>query len=517
MGLRHEGPLLTGSDPDRHLRTDHLTADLGRRALRGGGLAFAAQAVKVLAQFAALVVLARLLPPRAFGLIAMVAALNTIFDLVKELGLSAATIQKTGISHEQVTALFWINVIAGTAITAILFLVAPLIAQFYAEPELIWITRLLALGFLVNGLAVQHWALLRRQMRFAASVALDTGADVASLVVAASLAFGGAGYGALVAQRLIGPCIVLIGSWWLCQWRPSSPRHVAGMKGLLGFGAAFTISNASVAFSRTIDQVLVGWLWGPNILGLYERAAKLALVPVNNINVPLYSVAMPTLSRIVDEPQRYRRAFCHLMEKLAMVLVPGALLVAVSASLVVQTLFGPQWTASTPFVACFAVAASVQPLALATLLLPQTQNRPRDMMWAAFIDAILCLISVIAGLPFGAIGIAGSYALFAVFARTPIAFWVVSRRGPVGFWDLGRSIYPSMLAGVAVAGCVWPARIELERRGINAHTGLVIVAVLGVAVALVTFAIVPRSRRSLRMFRLVPAAGEIVEKPEGAT
>ncbi|MGH6799714.1 MAG: oligosaccharide flippase family protein, partial [Roseiarcus sp.] len=165
-------------DHDRHLRTDQLVADIRRRSVRGGVMTLGAQGIKIAVQFGAVVALARLLPPAAFGLIAMVAALNAVLDLIKEFGLSAATIQKPDITHGQVTALFWINAASGAAITLALIAAAPAIAQFYGQPALLGVTRWLSLGFLLNGLTNQHWALLRRQMRFGVVAMLETGAEI---------------------------------------------------------------------------------------------------------------------------------------------------------------------------------------------------------------------------------------------------------------------------------------------------------------------------------------------------
>ena len=160
--------------PDAELATDHLTHDLSRRSRRGGVVLLSAQMMRVLGQVATLVVLARLLPPSAFGLLAMVAAIGAVLDLVKEFGLSAATIQKKDISHAQVSALFWINAGVGAALGLGLFLAASLLAQFYGQPELEAVTRWLALAFVASGLTVQHWALLRRQMRFGAIAGMET-------------------------------------------------------------------------------------------------------------------------------------------------------------------------------------------------------------------------------------------------------------------------------------------------------------------------------------------------------
>ena len=289
-----------------------------------------AQMVRVLAQMATLVVLARLLPPSAFGLLAMVAAMGTILDLVKEFGLSAATIQKQNISHAQVSALFWINAAVGALLGLGLFLAAPLLARFYGQPELEAVARWLALAFAVSGLTVQHWALLRRQMRFGAIAGLETTADLLSFGTAIGLAVAGVGYWALVAQRLVSPILLMLGSWALCRWRPARPAPAGGVRGLLEFGASVTGSGLAVALSRSIDQILIGWLWGPALLGLYERTTRLLLMPINTINAPVYAVGMPALSRLIDQPARYRSMFGQVMQKLALLTMPAFALAAVT-------------------------------------------------------------------------------------------------------------------------------------------------------------------------------------------
>src|SRR5579859_704285 len=138
--------------PETELATDHLTQDLGRRSRRGGVVLLGAQMVRVLGQMATLIVLARLLPPSAFGLLAMVGAIGLILDLVKEFGLSAATIQKHNITQAQVSALFWINSSVGAVLGAGLFLAAPLLARFYDQPELVGVARWMSLAFVASGL-----------------------------------------------------------------------------------------------------------------------------------------------------------------------------------------------------------------------------------------------------------------------------------------------------------------------------------------------------------------------------
>jgi len=488
-------PSIGAPSPDAELATDHLTQDLGRRSRRGGAVLLSAQMVRVLGQMATLVVLARLLPPSAFGLLAMVAAIGAVLDLVKEFGLSSATIQKQDISHAQVSALFWINAGVGTALGLGLFLAAPLLARFYGQPELEAVARWLALAFAASGLTVQHWALLRRQMRFGAIASMETTADLLSFATAIGLAVAGAGYWALVAQRLVSPILLMLGSWALCRWRPARPAGAAGMRGLLEFGASVTGSGLAVAFSRSIDQILIGWLWGPALLGLYERTTRLLLMPINTINAPVYAAAMPALSRLHDQPARYRSMFGQVMQKLALLTMPAFALAAVTADWIVQILLGPSWAQAVPLVALFSVSATYLPVLAAVSLLYMTQARTGEMLRATLIDASLCVASILAGLHWGVVGIAASLALVGLFVRTPLAFWLATRHGPVSARFVWRAVAPPASAAVMVAaavGCL--RRFEPE----PTLVALAATAVVGLSVAILVLLAWPEIRRELR-------------------
>ncbi len=485
-----------------HLKADHLVEDIGRRSIRGGTVTLGAQMVKMVVQFGTIVILARLLAPEAFGLIAMVAAINTLLDLVKELGLSSATIQRPDITHEQVSALFWINAGIGALLAAGLAAVAPAIAWFYGAPDLVAMTQLLAIGFLLSGLTVQHWALLRRQMRFTSVAVIDAGAEVVGFAVAIAMACAGFDYWSLVAQRLISPALVMIGCWTLCGWRPSRPARAAGVGDLLRFGASVTGANLAVALTRSLDQVIIGRLWGPSMLGLYERALKLLMLPINNINAPIFAVAMPGLSRLTTgQDERYRQLFADMLQWLAMLTMPLFAMVPAMADWVVLLLFGPRWTDGVPLVAWFGFAAAYLPTMLALGLLYLSQNRTGEMLRATLVDCALSIAGIVVGLRFGVTGIAASFALTGLLVRTPVAFWLATRRGPVRLRDLHGAVLPSVVAALVAAAVVLVLRRFVIPTDIMPVLGLCLATGTGLAAALMTLALMPSSRRSLMALR----------------
>ncbi len=488
-------------DRERHFRTDHLVDDLSGRTVRGGAVTIFAQVVKIAMQFAVTIVLARLLKPEAFGLVAMVAVVLTFLETFKDLGLSAATVQRPSITHEEVSTLFWVN--AGLGVVAALLMVplAPFLAWFYDEPELVEITLVLGIGFALSGLSTQHLALLRRQMRFPLLASIQMGAEIVGMAVAVAAAFMGADFWALVVQRLVWSLCMALGSWIFCGWRPGWPGPLASVGELLGFGGHVTGSNLVSLFVRNLDQILIGWYWGAHPLGLYDRAYRILLLPVNNLNAPLFSVAMPALSRLADQPERYRRAYLGMVEKLSMVTMPCAALLVAAPDLVVGLLFGPQWAAATPIVAWLGLAALYQPVTYTCSWLFMTQDRTAEMFRWGMINSALSAIAIVAGLPFGAVGVAASFALTGILVRMPALLWAVSRRGPVRMLDFPRAVLPSIVASALVVGTVIAVRHLplLHEQGMG--TTLTALGGSALLVTLLCFVGLPQSRRALRDVR----------------
>ena len=246
-------------------------------------------------------------------------------------------------------------------------------------------------------------------------------------------------------------------------------------------------------------------MWGPTVLGLYERAAKLLLVPLNNINIPLYSVALPALSRLADKEHRYRAAVRGLYEKMTMVTMPAAALVAVTGDWLAPLLFGPSWHAAGPLVMCFGAAAVTQPTIISVGLLYLPLSRSRELLRSTIIDAALSILLFAAGLPFGAVGVAASFAAGSLLIRLPVSFWLATRRGPVTVRDLVVAIVPSLTAAAAIAGAVLVVRQALSPHAIREYLlAYAAVVPLAFCAAAAVFASFRQSRETLAALARLP-------------
>lgn len=491
-----ETPLPFSSDPDRHLRTDDLINDLGRRTARGGAITIFSQGTKFFLGMVATIILARLLSPEDYGLVGMVSVVTGFIAIFKDLGLSAATIQKAEINSQQISTLFWLNVLVSLGLIVLTVAIAPGVAWFYGEPKLTAITTAYAAGFLFGGLAVQHEALLRRRMRFLALATAEIVALVVSSALAITLAWRGASYWALVSSPLCFGLIYGLAVWIACGWRPGLPVRNSGVGQMLAFGGNLTGFSVVNYFARNLDNLLIGRFWGPQQLGLYARAYQLLLLPIDQMITPITAVAIPALSRLKDSPERYRQAYLRLLEKVALLTMPLMAFMIVSSEWLVAIVLGPNWAGVSPIFSLLGIAGLVQPLGSTTGWLFVTQGRTQDMFKWGVIGSIITVVSIVAGLKWGAVGVAASYSLIYVLIVIPLLFWFVSRSGPVRMSDFYSTIAPIALASICAFGV-----LLFLKRSVSFHSpfvGLAISLIVVVATTLSILVLLPQGRLVLR-------------------
>jgi PST family polysaccharide transporter len=416
------------------------------------------------------------------------------------MGLSTATIKWAELNHQQVSTLFWLNMALSTAIMVVTLASAPLLAWFYREPRLVWITVGYAISILLTGLYIQHEAILSRQMRFAALATIEIASVLIGFCSAIIAAWFGAGYWALLINQLVMTLVTVAGTWLACRWRPGLPVPGSGIRPMLSFGGSLTGFNVTTFFARNLDNALIGKFWGAQQLGLYSRAYQMLLMPMQQINAPLAAVAVPALSRLVDSPARYRAAYLKILEKIAIISMPGVVFMIATSDWLILFLLGPQWRGTARIFALLGLAAVIQPVTRAALWLFTTQGRGREIFKWGVMSGIIAVVSIIAALPWGTVGVAASYAATDLFVSTPLLFWYVGRRGPVRTADLYRTIVPAVAASVCSLLVLLVCRQWLE--GFNQlFTRLGIGLGITITVSLLVLASLPAGRLAIRNFK----------------
>lgn len=386
-------------------------AHLKRTSVRGGALTIAAQAIVVSLQLISTMVLARLLSPADFGSIAMVVSVTAFAGLFRDLGLSTASVQKQELTEGQSNSLFWINVSLGTAMTVIVAAAAPLIAWFYQQPHLVWLTVLLSTIFLMSSLGAQHGAVLQRKLNFSGKAIADISGAVVALLVSASLAWSGFRYWALAFGLVAGTATSTIVIWIASPFRPGTPAWSEGILPLLKFGGRVTLFEVLNYFHRNLDSVLIGRVWGAVSLGLYSRAYQLIMFPIINLRAPINRVAFPAMSRLKNDPAAFRTYYRRVSCVLAYVTMPLMAFVFVAAEPLIVLALGRRWIDAVPVLRYLSAAAFIMPVASLRGLVILSMGRTGDYLKLGGIYAVGTALGFIAGLPWGPQGVALGYSV----------------------------------------------------------------------------------------------------------
>ena len=357
------------------------------------------------------------------------------------------------------------------------------------------ITVVTAAGFLIGGLAVQHEALLRRQMRFFVLSGITFASMTVGYVVGITLAWYGFRYWALVFSQLTLLATNTAGVWLACRWRPGRPKRDSGVRSMLKFGGDVTGYSMINYFSRNTDNLLIGRFGGAQSLGLYNKASQLLGLPTDQINEPLFSVAIPALSRLADSPERYRQAYLRMMEKVIMLTMPVVALMIVAADWLVGLVLGPQWSQAAPILIFMSLSGLFAPVMNTGGWLLVTQGRTRDMLYWSAINAPLAIVPIVIGLRWGAVGVAASYSVARLLVANPLQFWFIGRTGPVRTADFYRLLAPFVCAvGTAMAACLLFRKFTLITSPL---IGFVASAVIMGSVTLLVLCLLPRGRSAL--------------------
>jgi PST family polysaccharide transporter len=426
--------------------------DLRRQSAHSGVIAVIAQAVKFVLQTGTVIVLARLLTPKDFGLQGMVLVMTGFLGLLKDAGLSMATVQRDKITHDQVSCLFWINVGLGCGLMLVSALCAPALAAFYKEPRLYSMTVVSATAFFFNGLATQHQALLQRNLSFMRIAIVDVTALVISSVIAVVMAAYGAGYWALVGMVVSSPVVTAIGSWIAVPWLPSFPRRRHEVGSMLHFGGTMVCNSIVVYLGYNIEKILLGRFWGAEALGIYGRGYQLVNLPVQQLNNSLGSVAFSALARLQNNTNVLCRSFLAGYSMLLSVTLPVTALSAIFAEEIVIVLLGPKWRAVTP------VFRSLTPAILGFALinpfgwfLSATGRAGRSLRIAMVLSPIV-IVGIVSGLSRGPNGVAIGYSAAITLLTVPVIAWSINGTG-IGWNDYWESVKAPVFAGLAATCC----------------------------------------------------------------
>lgn len=463
-----------------------MGASLGDVAARGTRITLLTQVLRFVLLITALIVLARLLSPEDFGIVAMVTSIIGIGGIIRDFGLASAAVQSRTLSHEERTNLFWANVAIGTTCAAVAVLCIPLIVGLYDEPRLRAIILTLAGVFVVNGATTQFQAELTRGLRFRALAGADILAQAAGIAVAITMAVLDFSYWAIVAQQITVSFLSLTFMALVSRWRPGLPRRSVSIGRFFRFGGGVFGTQVISYLTRNVDNVAIGAYSGAGPLGLYTRAYQLLMTPLNQLNAPMTRIALPVLSRVQDDDESYGR---YLAKSQLFGCYLTATLFAVSAGLavpLVDILFGPRWAEVAPIFAILALGGVFRAMDQLAYWIYLSRAQTGAQLRLFLMTGPVMIVIILAGVPWGPVGVAAGCSV-AYTMHWGVSLWYVGRKARVDSAALFRTAARSVLLVSLPSGLLaFAAAVLVEGSIAQLALGmLVVIAYLAAAVILI--------------------------------
>lgn len=420
---------------------DSTEGDLKAKSIWGGISTSASQFIGFGMNLVATFILARMLTPEDFGLIGMVVAFTGFANLIKDMGLSMAVIQKEEITHRQVSNLFWINTTICFGLMLLYCLASPLIVVLYDNNTTLYpLVFAYAGGIFLSGLSLQHIALLSRKMKFAKLAKANIAAAILSVICGILAAFADMGYWAIAILNLslifFNTCFV----WILCSWRPSFPQKNQKTNSFLRFGAGVSGFNIVNYFSRYSDDVLIGSSLGAAAVGFYSKAYQLLMLPINQLRNPLMTVAIPAMSQLRKDAGRYVKYYRKYVFILAFFSMPIVACLGLFSKELILIVLGNQWMKSSQIFSVLALAAFIQPVASSSGLVMITTGQTKKFFIIGCCSSVVTVTGFFIGIHWGVIGTAASFVVTTYAILIP-ALHFSFKNTPVKVIDFFREMF----------------------------------------------------------------------------
>ena len=448
----------------------------------------AVQVAKALLLLGSQVVLARLMGPADFGVVAMCAPVFGLCCLFNDLGLSQAVIQRPSLSVQDSNNIFWINLALGCIVALLLLLLAPAAASFYSEPRVAAVLAALSAVIIVNSLSFQQVALMHRRMQPVPILLIDIVPVVANVGTSISTALLNWGYWSIVIGQMAHALAAGLLAWTLSPFRPARPHALTKALPLVRFGAHLTgLSIASFA-ATSLSPLVIGRMFGAWEVGLFDRGYKLVSMSFIQFLTPLSRIAETSLARLYSDRGQYHQAYLQFSEALILFLTPGLVCLVFMSNDAVKVLYGKEWIAVSAIVSWFAVASLLAPAGAAASWLFVSQGRTDQMLRYGLVGQVLSVLSLVLGLPWGLVGVAVSAAIFSVPIQG-ITVWGATREGPVSLAHFLKMLLPIALSIALSAALVGVTALEVHRLAFHPLVALttgLLTAYAGTALALCT-------------------------------
>ena len=409
-------------------------------------------------QFIVMIVLARHLLPKDFGLIAIVVIFIALANVLVQSGFNTALIQKKNADEVDFSSVFYLNLLATSILYIVLFFSAPFLASFFEQEQLILVLRILSLTlFLVAINSIQN-AVIVRNLQFKKLFFSSLGAVIVSGIVALIMAFLNFGVWTLVGYQLINQFLITLILWFTVKWRPQLLFSFERIKALFSFGWKLLVASLIDTFNNNLQSLIIGKMFSPTLLGFYSRGEQFPSHIVSNVNGSIQSVMFPTLSSHQDNKQRIKEMVRRSIVTSSFIIFPMMVGLAIIAEPLVKILLTEKWLPAVPFLQIFCAAYALWPIHTSNLQAINALGRSDIFVKLEIFKSIVGLVVLGVSIQFGVHAVAMGI-FFSGVISSFINVYPNSKLLNYSFKEQWKDIMPSLLLslvmGVVVNSIHW--------------------------------------------------------------
>ena len=357
-------------------------------------------------QFIVMIVLARHLLPKDFGLIVIVAVIISLANVLVQCGFNAALIQKKNADELDFSSVFYLNLLVTCILYIVLFFSAPFLASVFEQEQLILVLRILSLTLFLGTVNAIQNAVIARNLQFKKLFFSSLGAVVVSGIVAILMVSANFGVWALVGHQLINQFLITLILWFTVKWRPQLLFSVERIKELFSFGWKMLVSSLITTFYNNLQSLIIGKMFSPALLGFYSRGEQFPSLIVSNVNGSIQSVMFPTLSSHQENRQRVKEMVRRSIVTSSFIIFPMMMGLAMVAEPLVEILLTEKWLPAVPFLQIFCAAYALWPIHTSNLQAINALGRSDIFMKLEIIKSIIGLVVLGISIQFGVHGMA---------------------------------------------------------------------------------------------------------------
>jgi hypothetical protein len=343
-------------------------------------------------------ILARLLSPAEYGIMAMIAVFIAISNSIIDSGFSNALIRKLDAKRIDYNTVFYFNLLVSIILYVFLYITSPLISSFFKEPILVKLIRVIGWVLIINALAIIPRTIFVKEINFKTQTKVSLVSSISSGIVGIGMALGGLGVWSLVGQQLSRQFLNTLFLWIYCKWQPVWEFSMKSFRELFGFGSKLLLSGLLATIYQNIYYIIIGRFYSATQLGQYTRADQFKTIFSSNLTAVVQRVSYPVLSSIQEEPERLREAYRKVIKSTMLITFACMLGLAAVAKSLIVILIGDKWLPAVCFLQIICLSGMLYPLHAINLNILQVKGRSDLFLKLEIVKKVIAIVPICIGI-----------------------------------------------------------------------------------------------------------------------